>query len=666
VPGAPTLTETLPARRTRTRLLRIERHELGPRCYLAGRRMHECFVGLAVLLLSGVAALLRLGVPQEALVLTGATGAWMVAKDWRDFFPSLRDSAAWSAGIHRRRLALRTVRRGDRLPALLGALAALAGVLNVTSVLTPDLADRIQLLRTLVPGDLVSPAHTLALPAGAALVVVAFYLARRRRRACVLATGLLLALGALDLLKGLDFEEAAASWAIAGLLIWARGAFYVRGRPGTRRTALRFGPLLVGAPLLATLLAIWAARADTTPAPGWASAAREATGLLTLTGGPLRFTDDFHWLPAGVGLLGIGTMVVLAALVFRPLAPPAPELGTHGRARRLLHLHGADTLSYFKLRSDIHHLFSPGRRAFLGYRVEGGTLIVAGEPVGPPEALPALVRRLFALAELHGLRVAVLGAGREHLELWRQAGLRALYLGDEAIVDTAAFSLAGRAIRKVRQSVARLEREGYRTEVTALGSLDPAAIAALEAVSARWRDGAPERGFSMALDALDPVRQPDSVVLVARDADGLARGFLQFVPCYGRRAMSLAAMRRDRDTPNGLTEFMVARAIAQLRDQGIAELSLNFAVLARLLHRPRGPVERTVGALGRLAGTRYQIESLYRFNAKFLPRWEPRYLLHEGALALPRATLAALWAEGHLPKITNIRLRRTAEHASST
>ena len=81
-------------------------------------------------------------------------------------------------------------------------------------------------------------------------------------------------------------------------------------------------------------------------------------------------------------------------------------------------------------------------------------------------------------------------------------------------------------------------------------------------------------------------------------------------------------------------------------------------MIARLLHSPEGVAERLVRRVLQVADSFFQIERLYRFNDKFNPHWEARYLMHEGALNLPRTALATLWVEGQLPKPPPLRLRR--------
>ena len=213
---------------------------------------------------------------------------------------------------------------------------------------------------------------------------------------------------------------------------------------------------------------------------------------------------------------------------------------------------------------------------------------------------------------------------------------------------------------KLNSSVASSPQRSYclKQQVHDLESLGAGTIAEVETVIELGRQGAPERGFSMAMDSIDGAAGQDTMVVLARDGEGAIRGVLHFVPCYGRDAVSLSFMRRDPDTPNGLTEFLVARAAELLRDRGLSEMSLNFAAFAKWLHSPSGWLERTLGRIVALGNPFFQIESLYRFNAKFFPRWEPRYLVYEGALGLPRAGLAAMWAEGQLPKPALPRMTR--------
>src|SRR5204863_4283350 len=135
-------------------------------------------------------------------------------------------------------------------------------------------------------------------------------------------------------------------------------------------------------------------------------------------------------------------------------------------------------------------------------------------------------------------------------------GLRAVYHGDEAILDVNCFSLEGRAIRKVRQSVQRLEREGYTARVLAARDMAPPLRAELEQVARTWRSGEPQKGFVMALDTLFGVDDEHSLFVVGFGPDGRAEGFIHFARSPACSALSLSSMPRLRTTPNGFNEWL--------------------------------------------------------------------------------------------------------------
>ena len=538
-----------------------------------------------------------------------------------------------------------------RLPSFVGAIAFAIGLVNLASALTPNIAWRGHLLLQVLPVRAVPLIHSAAVPASIALIVCSFYLQGRRKRAWAIAFGLLIALGVFDLAKGFDFEEALLTWAGAAVLWRGRGAFCVEHE---RIRALR--PLIAALTLsaAAVLLLVWTASGHGDDG----FVLHQTIHLFAFTDGSMSFHDDLGWVPLAVSVLTLVLIVLGEWLFFRPkpASRALPNVEARRHARELIRAHGSDTLAFFKLRRDLQYLFTRDRRAFLGYRIENGALVVAGDPVGPPDAVEEVVHDACRLAESHGLRITAIGASTQLASLWRASGLRALYIGDEAIVDTPTFSLEGRAIRKVRQSVHRLTKAGYTAHTARLAELDAGAVAELEGVSAHWRRTESERGFAMTMDELGE----DGLVVIARDAQGAARGFLHFVPAHGRPALSLSFMRRDPATPNGLMEFLVVRAIETLRERGIEELSLNFVMFGRLFERP------LLRRLIRFGGRWFQIESLYRFSAKFAPRWEPRHFVFDGLMGLPRAGLAALWVEGQVPRLRRQPTARRAIPAATS
>jgi lysyl-tRNA synthetase class 2 len=320
-------------------------------------------------------------------------------------------------------------------------------------------------------------------------------------------------------------------------------------------------------------------------------------------------------------------------------------------ARSLVHAWGADTLAPFVLRRDKSYFFSEDESAFVAYRVVGGVAIVSGDPVGPADAGDELVARFVAYARARDWRVAILGASERWLDVYARHGLHALYHGDEAIVDTAAFSLEGRPIRKVRQSVHRLGGARYTTRVLAPSAIDSQLRLELEAVADEWRGDQPERGFVMALDALFGLDDEDAVFVVGFDPEGAAAGFLHFAISPAGSALSLSSMPRHRDTPNGFNEWLICAAIDWARANGFERVSLNFAPFAALLAPEadlRGLQEVQRRALLTLKG-HFQLDNLLAFNRKFFPRWEPRFVVYERRRDLPRVGIAALAAEAYLP-----------------
>src|ERR1051326_1171867 len=103
-------------------------------------------------------------------------------------------------------------------PFFLALGAALAGLIGIVSALTPEFADRYDLVRGVLPPGLPEAARVIALAFGIALVWLARGLSRRKQRAWQLAVVVVAVAAAAHLAKGLDVEEAGVSLVLLGAL----------------------------------------------------------------------------------------------------------------------------------------------------------------------------------------------------------------------------------------------------------------------------------------------------------------------------------------------------------------------------------------------------------------------------------------------------------------
>jgi lysyl-tRNA synthetase, class II len=457
------------------------------------------------------------------------------------------------------------------------------------------------------------------------------------------------------LAKGLDVEEAFASAAVLTLLIGCRQEFRAEPDPGGRQLAIRRFVQLSAMGTGLGMLLLGAYSGQLVDRPSLRAQLQEVVVGLLGAAGPVRFTSDRASDLIGSTLLGFGllTALVTAFFALRPAEPAAAlDPSDEQRLRDLLDRHGQrDSLGYFALRQDKSVVFSPTGKAAVTYRVVRGVLVVSGDPIGDPEAWPGAIEAALRLARQYAWTPAVLGCGNRGATVWARYGLSVYELGDEAVLHVPAFSLAGRSVRGIRQAVARVQRAGVTPTVRRVRDVGPMELAELAAAADGWRCGGVERGFSMALSRLGDPADPDCVVVTGRRPDGSLCALLHFVP-WGPDGLSLDLMRRARDSDNGINEFLVVALVGACSELGVTRLSLNFAVMRAALEQGErigaGPVARAWRWTLLQASRRWQVETLHRFNAKFQPVWEPRYLCYESGRVLPRAALAALEAEEFL------------------
>ncbi len=325
-------------------------------------------------------------------------------------------------------------------------------------------------------------------------------------------------------------------------------------------------------------------------------------------------------------------------------------------ARRIVERHGEDSISPFILRPDKAFQFGAG--GVLAYHVIGDTAVVSGDPVGPDGSAPEVLSEFLTLARARGWRVVVWGASARHLARYRELGLGALCVGEEAVVDPATFTLEGRAVRKLRQSAHRAERRGWEVTAYEGREIDTELEREMDALELAWRSSR-ERliGYAMGMGVFEPGVRPGDLYLLARSPAGELGAVMHFISHCGK--LSLDTMRRVGETPNGLNEALVCRALDTARQRGVPEVSLNYAGLAHLVRaKPdRTACKRVVARIAvALLGRRFQMDRLVCFNEKFSPEWRPRYLIYESRLGLPRAVLRVLQVEGYVPRRGGSRL----------
>lgn len=602
------------------------------------------FQGLGVVELSMTVILQQLGVP--ASLALGATLIYRLGEVWLP----VTLGAAVQAGKQKRL-------RGApaRLPALWTGLTGVLVILTLIAPLrprSPEVMRRVEFFR---------PGHTIywsiTLTAGMLLIYLSYGLLRRQRLAWLATLALSLVIFATHMREPHDRGIAVLALVNFAILLIYHRRFRVRNDP----PSLRVGLVTLALGLLFAfsygIAGFWLAspREFGEELDFGQAISNTLSQYYVLSGDELvPRTRRADWFLDSFSVVGIVVLSISIVALARPVIwRKRTSIQEREQAMRLIQQHGTSSQDFFKYWPDKLYFFSRRRDAVVSYGASNAVALALGDPVAVDDtAFHAVLAEFIEFCDINGWQPAFHQATPCHLAAYREAGLIALQVGGEAVVDLDSFSLTGKKMKHLRAVMNRFEREGIRA-VLHEPPHDPALLRELRAVSDEWLtlDGRREREFTLGQFSEPYIAA--TPVLAAVDANGTIQAFINLIPDGVPGEITFDLMRHRADAPNGAMDFLMLSLIEIGRTRGARRMSLGMVPFIEragdedLLLR-----DRALSLLTSRFDRFFAAKSLYAYKDKFDPIWEPRYLIYGSDAALPRIGLAIARLTEGKPQVT--------------
>ena len=519
-----------------------------------------------------------------------------------------------------------------------------SGFLNIYSVIASSVPDRIRALEEFFPLEFLHFSRFFTLLIGFTLIVSSINLRKRKRRALRLVMYLSLLSVLFHLTKGFDYEEAFVSLLLFVLLVATRSYFRVKSGPlNLQQAVLRTatGALIVICYGVAGFWLIDEREFGVNFQLG--ESLKHTLLLMSLVADPhlTAQTAYARWFIDSVYVLTFASIIYAGLAFFNPILYHLRTLPRERlQAARIIHQYGCSSLDFFKLWRDKSYYFNGAQNCFIAYRVANNCALALSDPTGPEEFVEETLRGFMEFCRLNDWGVALYQTPSEFLPLYHRLGLKHLKIGDTAIVDLTNFSLDDKRQKNLRKIVHKFERNGFRI----VEHQPPIAADVLQEarqVSDDWLSlpGRRERQFSLGTFDEKYIRTTPLYTLV--DQSGRMMAFANRIKSYRQGEATIDLMRHRQEAPNGSMDYLFTKLFLQCKQEGFESFSLGMVPLDGFSEREQPSVEeRAVHYFIHRLNFIFSYSGLRHYKAKFADRWEPRYILYQSVLTLPKVAIA--------------------------
>lgn len=522
---------------------------------------------------------------------------------------------------------------------LFGFLVGLTGITNMLSAIVPKV--NWDMFFGMWPADVHYGVHKLIVVCGFFLLMLCYGLIRGKRQAWYISTLMLLFVAFLTVLSGSSIVATLLIGMLGILLLFFAAVFRAKSDPpSVRRGTLAF---LIGLGIVTiyTIGGFFLLYQEFEPFVDRLGIDTVILLLVSNTHLYLSPGTQAFFFGRALPLLCLSAVISGLFLILRPVAAAfLPNEQEQTNALQLTHRYGKNSISYFALEHGKSYFFSSSGKSVISYVLEGRVVVVVGDPIGPEEEAEEVIQQFIDFCREQDWTMVFWQVRKVLLDLYRAAGLHCLKIGEDAVVETKTFTLAGKAMANVRSSAKRAEKEGLHIAFYRGRVLDAEQLAQMEGISQAWlaKKGGSEMGFSMG--RFEKYGDCEQVTAVVVSECNRVHAFVTFVPVYGRNGWALDLMRRAEQAAPGTMELLLAGSIEHLKANGASVVSLGLAPVNTVSTIDESFLQSSIEVFNRLLGNEEKNKSLFNFKKKFQPTWESRYLIYSSTLTLPMVSWA--------------------------
>ena len=505
------------------------------------------------------------------------------------------------------------------------------GIINIISVITPAIHERVHRLEQIIPLDAIAASNYLVLVAGAFMLLTAVFMLKGLRSAWWIA----LILSAISfighLTKAVDYEEAMGAMLVIVMLLFSRKEYHIKGNPRMHTIGIWTALLSIAAVMVYGTV-------------GFYFLDKRHFNIDFDTFQSIRYTFQNFFLVGSADLIpnshfargfllsiNVSGFLSMSFLFYTILIPYIYKGYTDpegfAKAKELVAKYGSSAIDYFKTYSDKLIFIPENLNAFIAYRVAGNYAVVLENPVAEnQEKMRECISQFDRYCYEHGLKSLFYRVPEESLPVYKSLSKKSLFLGQEGIVDLNKFTLEGGKNKALRNALNKLADRGYKSTIHTPPVKD-GLIQKLKAVSDEWlaSNDRSEIIFSQGMFVWEELKQ--QTIITVENAEEMVIAFLNIIPDHTPGEGTYDLIRSTNESPHGVLDFILIEFFKYMKSQNYSSVNLGFAPMSGM-DDPHTFTEKSMKFAYEKIRSFSHYKGLRYFKEKFNPTWYNKYLIY--------------------------------------